>query len=198
MRDGKRWGESYTEYHSASGLRVDVTAEGVATPYMSFLFFRNPDRLFIVQGAAVTRVDGPGLRAMEAKAGTGGASVPPRVQPLGTRHSVNNFACMGFQIRRQGLPTRYLCLAAPETLGLPPAVVADTRDMRAMLDRFMTVLQRSGGKSSASFTPYVLPEGYPVRLWESRQGEITWESELLSVTSGQLPTELFRVPEASE
>ena len=196
-RDGKRWGESYTEYHSTAGLRVDVQADGAASPYMSFLFFRNPDRLFLVQGTSVTRIDAAAIRDIEAKAGSG-SEPQPLIRALGTRHSVNGFSCAGFQLRRQGLATRYLCLGQPDALGLPQTFIADTKDMRTMLSRFMNAVQRAKGKPAASFNPYTLAEGYPVRLWESPNGEVTWEAQLLSVASGPVPAELFRVPEASK
>ena len=198
VRDGKAWGEAYAEYHSSAGLRIDVTADGASAPYMSFLFLRDPDRLFIVQGKSVTSMDAATLKALEEKAGLAAKPSNPRIAALGTRHSVNGFACAGFQLRRKGLATRYLCLAAPETLGLSPALVADTRDMRLMLSRFMAVVQHTKGKPVSTFNPYALPEGYPVRLWESSKGEITWESQLLAVTSEAVPPALFRVPESSK
>ena len=198
VRDGKPWGESYSEYHSSAGLHIDVTADGAAAPYMSFLFLRNPDRLFIVQGTSVTSIDAATLEALEKNAGLSAAPSNPRVGALGTRHSVNGFSCAGFQLRRKGLATRYLCLATPDTLGLSSAFVADTRDMRTMLSRFMAVVQRTKGKPAPAFNPYALTEGYPVRLWESSKGDITWEGQLLSVAPGPVPPELFRVPQPSK
>jgi len=197
VRDGKPWGESYTEYHSPAGLHVDVTADGAAAPYMSLIFLRNPDRLFIVHGTSVTSLDAASLRALEKKAGLAAAPSHPRVVALGTHHSVNGFACEGYQLRRKGLATRYLCLAAPGTLGLSPEFVADSKDMRIMLSRYMAVVQRSMGNPVSAFNPYALAQGYPVRLWESSKGEITWESLLLSVSSGPTPPGLFSVPEPS-
>jgi hypothetical protein len=198
VRDGKKWGESYTEYHSSRGLRIDVTADGESSPGMSFLFLREPDRLYLVQGESVNRLDRERLQSLEAEGGAPAGGSVPRIAALETHRSVQGFVCSDFELRREGQPTRYLCLAPAKSLHLSPAFVADMRDLQAMLSRFVAVIERSQGKPPNSFNVYALTEGYLVRAWESANGETTWESQILSVKDGALSPDLFRVPDAPQ
>lgn len=198
VRDGKIWGESYTEYHSDAGLRVEVTKDGASSPYMSFLLLRRPDRLFIIQGGSVKALDHKVLETLEAKAGTVPGRPVPQPTALGTQHSVNGFQCSGFRLRMSGQPTRYLCLTPPAALGLPAAYVSDTADIRDMLSRYIAFAQRDHDKASETFNPYRFSAGYPVRLWVSTNGEITWENQLLSISLGPVSPELFHPPQPSQ
>jgi hypothetical protein len=199
IRDGKQWGETYTEYFSAQGLRIDVQTDGEPSPGMYFLLVRDPDRLFIVRGTSVTAVDRATLESLEAKHGAPARSTA-HLTPVGSSHSLNGFSCTGFRLRRPGLPTRFACLASPDSLGLSAAYVEASRDLRDVLGRVMnasgaaTGASRKGAASRAPFNFYGLAEGYPVHLWESPKGDVTWESQLLSITPGPVSPDLFRPP----
>jgi hypothetical protein len=194
VRDGKPWGESYTEYHSSGGLRIDVTSDGASSPHMSFLFLRNPDRLYLIQGDSVTTLDRATLEALEAKSGGAASGPAARITALKTTRSVNGFACSDFELRREGQPTRAFCLASARSLNLPAGLVADLRDLQGLLSWFMALLERSQGKRSTVFNSYALAEGFPIRAWETSNGEITWENQLLSVKTGPVSPDLFRAP----
>ncbi len=46
--------------------------------------------------------------------------------------------------------------------------------------------------------PNALAEGFPVRAWETSNGEITRENQFLSVKTGPVSPDLFRAPAASK
>ena len=195
VHDGKPWGESYTQYHSDLGLRVDVTRDGAPAPYMSFLLLRRPDRLFVVRGASVTAVERPQLEALERQARVAPAPAPPQPSPLGTRHTVGGHECAGYRLATRGQPTRYFCLAPPASLGLPPAFVADCADLWDLLARLTALSRDAKASATDAVNPYRIPAGYPVRIWDSASGDVTWEQEMLSVATGPIDARLFAAPD---
>jgi len=193
VQDGKSWGESHVEYHSSHGLRIDITVDGETSPSMSILFLRQPDRVYFLHGGSVDVLDREKLRAQEDSAPAAGPT--PRIVALKTHRTVEGFACSDFELQREGLPTRYLCLAPAKSLRLSPELVADMRDLQGMMSRSLAVIERSHGLTPNAFNIFALTEGYPVRAWETSDGTITWESQILSVQDGTLSPDLFQVPE---
>ena len=198
VRDGKTWGESYSTYSSNGRIRVDVTGDGETSPSMSFLFLRQPDRLYVLQGGSVSLLDRGTLDALEAKLGAPAGGSAPRITPLETHRTAQGFACSDFDLQRDGQPVRHLCLTPAKSLKLSPTFVADMREMQSLLTRFATAVARSQGQPSDAFNIYALTEGYPVRAWETSNGATTWESQLLSVKEGPVSPDLFKAPEAAK
>jgi len=194
VREGKTWRESYATYSSNGRIRVDVTSDGDSSPGMSFLFLRQPDRLYLVQGDSVSLLDRAKLDALEAQSGTPAKEAAPRLKSLKSHRTAQGFACSDFDLERDGQPIRHLCLAPAKSLKLSPAFVADMRDMQSLLTRFATAMARAQGKPSDAFNLYTLAEGYPVRAWETTNGATTWDSQLLSVKEGAVSPELFKEP----
>lgn len=188
-------------YSGEAGLRIDISETGgsAGPTQMTFLYLSSNHTLYIRRGREEWLALSPDILERVRR------SAPPApvdkvvVSPTHTRHAFAGFACEGYQLKQRGLPSRIVCLGNPADLRLDELTQHNFRDFSRILTVFMSAAAAKGeparGKDAhIRFNTYDMSGGFPVREWESRNGDIWMDSQLVDITAGQPPASLFQRP----
>jgi hypothetical protein len=198
-QEGKPVQTTAVAYSGEAGLRVDISGAGQAEPTsLTLLYLSSTRTLHIRDGQKAWLAVTPELLERALASRKGAPETRVTVNPTNTRHSFAGFPCEGYQLRQRGLSSRLVCLANPADLKLDELTLRNFREFSRILAAFM----KASGDSAASqgqdahitFNTYDLPGGFPVREWESRNGEIWMDSQVVEITAGEPPAALFQKP----
>jgi hypothetical protein len=206
VRKGKGWSSHYRIRSSPAGLKLEITesTEGPRETNLAFVYLRSVRTVYLVdrerpEPLAVTSAL---VQSVEARARAAGKRPKPgrfSLVPLGTESSLNGFTCKGYALKRPGQTTRILCLADRAALGIDEDARSNLREMGALLVPFMNAARLlkpdpEDEEAEEGFDTFSLPEGFPVRDLKSRGGVVVSESQLLGVTTADIPADTFHVP----
>ena len=203
--DGKKVQTASIATSGPLGLRVEMTDIGVGTSgHTTFLYLASTRTLYMKQAAAQewVTITAPLVESLRKRAITHipeKKELPVTVSSLGTRHTYGGFACESWILRQKERPSRIVCLADPASIQIDETVRKQFQEMSRLMIGFMAAAEAASGLPASTdegirYNTYDMPQGFPVKVWESRAGQTWMDTELVSVSAADPPADLFEPP----
>jgi len=120
----------------------------------------------------------------------------PEIVSSGAAAEINGFACDVYEVKRQGVKERELCVAAWSNIAGGAEIMQVMKDMAKFTEAVINVLGRTSPIGPAQHLLADLNElpGFPVSAKEYSDGKLTSENVLQSAAERPLDPETFSLP----
>jgi hypothetical protein len=204
IENGEESQSTVIAYASELGVKVDITNSKTASKEMTVVYLKDAKTAYITNHIASDTISLTNelLADLERKArdiGTPEETEQVSVAKEEVKNDYNVFTCTTYSLKQANAPTRYVCLANPETIGIDGTTVENLRQIFTLMTSFTEIVERltpikTKIERKISFNTYDMKQGFPVREWEPQNGKNSMDSQLVSVSRGDVPSSYFRLP----